>query len=587
METSARRRLVDEALVVAGGSLAASVAFTWPLVLHLQSRARDLIDTLFQAWTIDWVQHAVTSGVNPYDANIYSPEKTTLAFSDTLFGVAIPTLPLRWLGMTPIGVLNTTLILGFAASAAAAYLFARLVTGSRLAATVTGAAYAFGPFGALATRHVHVAVRPGVPLAAAAAWWLAERARAASPGAGWRPLLAPAISLLAVVAWQGTVSFYPATYAVVTAVVVLVVRWRSLGRSGLVAAAGALAASAAVLALLAIPNLEVSARDPSYHFSLESFGPLGANFTHTEPGVVVWGPVLGLGDTDTMRNAVFPGLVLLGLASVGTVAGWRARGRFRSITVLGVALVAVGAVLAVGTAATGWRRYAPYRLLYEIGPPFDALRATARAWMIGLLGLGLVAGLGARAVAQWACARAGARAHTERASRSRVPRPSSERPIKAVPVIVGVVVVVLVLLEGFDPWFDRPTARVPPVDTALTRLEPGGVVYLPMNVSDQVDIGYFAQPRNLYGATAHHRRTPNGYAGYLPASYLDNSRRLRSLPDDRSLALLRRLRVRYVVVHPNVDSTPWAALRSPGAAAPLHLVGRYGRDLLYEVPNGG
>jgi hypothetical protein len=551
---------------VATASLAASIAFTWPLVLHLQSRARDLIDTLFQAWTIDWVQHAVTSGHNPYDANIYAPEQTTLAFSDTLFGVAIPTLPLRWLGMTPIGVLNTTLILGFAASAAAAYLFARLVTGSRLAAAVAGVAFAFGPFGALAARHVHVAVRPGVPLAAAAAWWLAERARSSAPQAPWRPLLAPAVALLGVIAWQGTVSFYPATYSVVTALVVLVVRWRSLGRAGIVAAAGALVASAAVLALLAIPNLEVAARDPNYHFSLESFGPLGANFTHTEPDLVVWGPILGLGDTDTMRNAVFPGIVVLALAGIGIVSGWRARGRLRVVTILGVSLVAVGAVLAVGTAATGWRRYAPYRILYEIGLPFDALRATARAWMIGLLGLGLLAGMGARALASWTSRRAG-------------------RRVPAVTAIVGVLVVVLVLLEGFDPWFDRPTARVPAVDAALTRRPPAGVVYLPMNVSDEVDIGYFAQPRNLYGATAHHRRTPNGYAGYLPQSYLETSRALRGLPDAASIARLRRLGVRYVVVHADVASTPWARLRVPDAAAPLQLVGRYGTDLLYEVPS--
>ena len=114
---------------------------------------------------------------------------------------------------------------------------------------------------------------------------------------------------------------------------------------------------------------------------------------------------------------------------------------------------------------------------------------------------------------------------------------------------------------------------------------PGGVVYLPMNVSDEVDIGYFAQPRNLYGATAHHRRTPNGYAGYLPESYLENVARL-AKPAGRGFARgrLRRLGVRYVVVHADVASTPWARLRVPDAAAPLRLVGRYGTDLLYEVP---
>ena len=255
-----RRGRVIEAGAVLVGSLAAAIAFTWPLVLHLQTRARDLADTLFQAWTIDWVQHAIESGKNVYDANTFAPEKTSLAFSDTLFGVAIPTLPLRWLGLTPIGVLNVTMILGFTVSAAAAYLFVRLVTGSRVAGAVAGAVYAFGPFGALATRHVHVAVRPGVPLAAAAAWWLADRARDKGR------LVAPAFALIAVVAWQATVSFYPATYAVVAAGLVLVVRVRSLDRRGIVAGLGALAGAVASLVLLAIPNLEVAARDPNYNF---------------------------------------------------------------------------------------------------------------------------------------------------------------------------------------------------------------------------------------------------------------------------------------------------------------------------------
>jgi hypothetical protein len=105
-----------------------------------------------------------------------------------------------------------------------------------------------------------------------------------------------------------------------------------------------------------------------------------------------------------------------------------------------------------------------------------------------------------------------------------------------------------------------------------------------MNPSDELDASYFAQPANLYGSTAHHRVMPNGYAGYLPPSYLRNSKRLRSLPDPAALARLRELGVRYVVVHPGVVGTPWARLLDPAEAAPLELVGRFGDDLLYEVP---
>jgi len=556
---TARGAALREAGAVVGGSLVAAVVFTWPLMLHLESRARDLIDSLFQAWTIDWVQYAVEHGMNPYDANIFAPEDTSLAYSDTLMGVAIPTLPLRWLGMTPIGVLNVTIIVGLAASAAAAYLFARMATRSRIVAVVMGVAYAFGPFGALSVRHVHVAVRAGVPLAAAAAWWLADRAR------DRKPLVWPAVAVVAVIAWQGTVSFYPAAYAAITAFLVLLVRWRSFDRRGLVAAVSSLVVSAVVLGLLAIPNLVVADRDPNYEFTLENFGPLGANFFKTEPGVVVWGDVLGLDDGDTMRNAVFPGVVLLVLAAIGVVHAWRRAGRVRTAAIAGGVLLVVGGVLAIGTSATGWRQYAPYRLLYELVPPFDALRATARAWMIGLLGLGLLGGLGARAVVGFISDRVPSRA-------------------RVVPVVVGALIVLLVLAEGFDPWWDRPTARVPAVDTELASRPPGGVVYLPMNPSDDLSIAYFQQPQNLYGSTVHHRRMPNGYSGYVPRSYLEQSRALRDLPDEDARALLRRIGVRYVVVHEDVAGTPWARLRNPDAAAPLELLGRFGPDLLYEVP---
>src|SRR5207302_1840144 len=70
-------------------------------------------------------------------------------------------------------------------------------------------------------------------------------------------------------------------------------------------------------------------------------------------------------------------------------------------TVAGVVLVVTGAVLAIGASDRGWRRFTPYRALYEWVPGWRALRATDRAWFIGILGMGLLAGLGVRAVGHW------------------------------------------------------------------------------------------------------------------------------------------------------------------------------------------
>ena len=38
----------------------AALLVTWPLPLHLRTMVENTADAPFQAWTIDWVQHAVT-----------------------------------------------------------------------------------------------------------------------------------------------------------------------------------------------------------------------------------------------------------------------------------------------------------------------------------------------------------------------------------------------------------------------------------------------------------------------------------------------------------------------------------------------
>jgi len=145
--------------------------------------------------------------------------------------------------------------------------------------------------------------------------------------------------------------------------------------------------------------------------------------------------------------------------------------------------------------------------------------------------------------------------------------------------------VALIILEGYDPWFNRPTVHVAPIDVELARRsEKGGVVYLPMNTSGGFNLSIFTQPANLLGETLHHRPTPNGYSSYYPPSYYSHSRVLMDLPSPAALALLRRLGVRFVVVHPSVAGSRWQALRSPDAARPLRHLGRFGNDDLYEVP---
>lgn len=546
--------------MVVASSLAAAVAVTWPLVTTLE-RTHDMYDAVVQAWTIDWVQHALGHPVRVFDANMFAPQPDTLAYSDSLIGIAVPMLPLRWLGLSPIEVFNVALIVGSAVTAAAAYLFGRIAARSRIVGSVTAVAFAFGPLGTTHLGHVQSVWRAGIPLAAVATWVLADRA---GRGASTWP---PAAALAGVLVWQATVSFHPFAYALVVVAVVLVARWRALVWRGAVAAAAGLVAAGAGALVVAQPYLDNRARFDDFEYGLHTLAGYRVDFGAVDPRLLIWGDLLGKGDGwPAFGGSSFPGVVLLALGAVGLVAGWRDRSR-RLVTVAAGLLTAVGAVLALGADDRGWRQYLPYRWLYEVVPGWRALRATDRAWFIGILGLGLLAGIGARAGAR-------ALARRTRADAARV-----------VVASVALVAMVGVLAEGYAPWTDLPRPRVRAVDRALAALEAsGGVVYLPGNATGtkELDLSYFRQPDYMYRATVHHRQMPNGFSSFVPPSYTRVFAALLDLPADSALATLRRIGVRYVVV--SRPAGAWTALERPADARPLQLVGRYGADLLYEVP---
>jgi hypothetical protein len=290
---------------------------------------------------------------------------------------------------------------------------------------------------------------------------------------------------------------------------------------------------------------------------------LGVDVTSVEGSNVVWGDRLPA----ERRAPGFPGVALLAAAAVGLTAVRRAAPAERRRTAaLGLALVVTGFVLAAGTAPDGWRSWLPTGVLFDHVAAFRVVRAASRAWVLGLLGLGLLAGLGVAEVVE------------------RRPRPDRRWLGPAFALVVAGAVVV----EGLVPWRDRPTLAVPPVDLELARrAEPGGVLYLPLLLQpgEPNEVGVaFGQALDVYATTAHHRPTPNGYSGLVPEELVARSRRMRALPDEATRAELRRLGVRFVVVRFDAAGTPWARLRDPDAAEPLELVGRFGGDVLYRLP---
>jgi hypothetical protein len=538
---------VAEGLVVAGVALVLAVVMTWPFVLSLDHRAHDRIDPLFQAWTIDWVQHALGSDDRLWDANIFAPNARTLTYSDSLLGLSVLLLPARWAGLSPIGVHNVGVLLAYAASAVAGYVFGRVATRSVVVGACTGVVYAFGTYNAFLAQHLQVLFHPGPALAAAAMWRLADRCDER------RSLWPSLVALTAVIAVQGTVSVYTLAITLVAAATVALVRVRALGRTGLLAAGGAVGAAAVLLLPALWPYVQTrGVRSSGY--DLAAFGLSGADFLATGERSTFWGSTLG---ASLATQPTFPGLVLPALAGVGLLRG-RVRAH-RQVIVGAVCLVVAGAVVAVGTSDGGWRQFAPYRLVYELVPGGDALRATARFWLVGLLGLGVLAGLGVEHL------------------RSRV-LASTRRPVLGALTAAGCCVALLV--EGHASWTGLPEIEIPAADEVLAAMpQEGGVLYLPVDVDG---FGRFHQAEIVYRTTAHHRKTPNGYSGTTPDSFRALEDRVASLPAPAAIEHVRGLGVRYIVLLE--DGGAWEHLRDPDEADPLRVIGEFGGELLLEVP---
>ncbi len=144
--------------VLAGAALffaAAAVLFTWPLAARMRSGLPDMWDDKLNAWIFHWDFHQVfRDPLHLFDTNIFHPAKTTLAFSENLFGAAIFGFPLYAAGASTLFTANVLMLLGMALSGLAAWALAREITGDAAASLVAGVVYAFAPWRIAQLPHV-------------------------------------------------------------------------------------------------------------------------------------------------------------------------------------------------------------------------------------------------------------------------------------------------------------------------------------------------------------------------------------------------------------------------------------------------
>src|SRR5690349_6772001 len=120
---------------------------TYPQSLHLTDTVHDDGDPLLNAWALAWVAHQLPRApAHLFDANIFYPERRTLAYSETLLAPGIAAAPLHWIGLGPLLVYNIVFLSGFIVSGAGTALLVRSLTGNASAGLVAGLIFAFLPY---------------------------------------------------------------------------------------------------------------------------------------------------------------------------------------------------------------------------------------------------------------------------------------------------------------------------------------------------------------------------------------------------------------------------------------------------------
>jgi hypothetical protein len=536
MLTSQRRHADDHqatgSLTTAAvfGSLAIFIALAvvhlWPLASAPGTLSRnDNGDFVLHEWIMAWVAHQlVHNPLHLFDANIFYPERGTLAYSDHLFAQSLLGAPLLWAGASPVLVHNLVLMAGFALTGWTTSLVLRRWTGSWLGAIGGGSAVAFNSFSLTRLPQIQDLHLEFFPLALFALDRLltTPRLRHALSLAGWFVLQS----------LTGTYVMVFTSLSLVAAALARPSEWLGV-RFRRVAGLAAVAAGIAILALtpFLLPYYRASA-DVGLGRSLEETQRFSAELTdylaaagRIHFDVIKWSRPYFQGD------ALFPGLIATALAIAGA-AGYGVRDR--RVRML-LAVAAVSFALSFGPA------FPPYRLLYEIYPLLTGIRGAVRFGQFTLAAIGMLAGFGIAAL-------------QERFQR-RVALPL------ALALVVGVNAEAMRAPLGYTPF-----TGIEPVYDSLQHIGSRSVLaFFPFYESAR----FHLNTPYMLATTRSWQPMLNGYSGFKPASYYEHVERLASFPDQPSIDYLLAQGVTHVIV--NGPAMRPGRLEALGRFPQLHL----------------
>lgn len=505
-------------------------------------------------WTIAWIGHAISNGLPLFDANMYFPSGSALAYTEHMMTLGVMGWPIYLLTGNPVTVFSTLWLAAFWANGMGAHALAFRLTGRHCAAFAAGLIFGWSYFRVLHLGHLQLQWTVWMPIGLL----LLERWHRT---ASLRWLLAATAASLA----QMLTSWYLAVLTVILNAAWLAwLMWRD--RQPLRPRVFQVAVCAALGALVLVPVIQPYLRSltpgpvaESVNSSTDLWayvmppentaaGLLLARYAGV-PGESIWG-----------ERAVFIGWIAVLLAgcafairptdaSAARTGGTPHRTFFALLGLLGLAL-------ALGPSGHG---LAPFDLLTRL-PGLGLFRAPARFALLVLLAVAMLAAVGAARLFRLCEARWGVAAAR----------------------IAAAVVCVVMLAEWYPVGANVPRAEVkrpPEIYQLLESLPPGAIVSLP---DYRLRPQWFSRADYLLYASFHWRPIVNGYGRSEPREYLSIVEQLSTFPAPQSVELARALGVRYFVIH-SAEMEEGQNVVEAIDPATFRLLAHRGPDYLFEV----
>ena len=544
---------------------ALTAVMTYPQALHLSDGVHDDGDPLLNTWTLAWVAHQLPlAPARLFDANIFYPERKTLAFTETLLLPGVVAAPLHWVGVAPLLVHNLVLLSGFVVSGAGTALLVRSLTGNVAAAILAGIVFAFVPYRIDHLPHLQLQQTQCLPLAL----WAFHRLLASgriSDGV-WFGLL---------VAGQVLSCMYYGLFLVPYLAIVcgtMLIADRTMVQRRLVAlAAGGLVAIVAVLPLARAYLSAGQIVGERGRAEVTDGSAQVRNYLAPPEQNLLYGDLFQRFRDNERR--LFPGFVAVALACAAfwprkhqntkptkraLVLSWF-RGDPRGAYLLGLLLA-----FDVSLGFNGFT----YPLLYDYIRPFRGLRIPARMGLLVAFSLAVLAGYGVVRLTE--------------AIRS----PSVRRAL-----------VVLLGLAMLVEYASKPlTLQIIPGPSEAYADVVEELGDSPTATIFEYPVSLIHDPTYMYYSTFHWQNLVNGYAGFFPQWYGRLTLAMERFPDDGSVGTVKTHGARYILVHGErlignhyrrltyqLDTWPGLTLVS---RRPSEREGQHGEISVYRVSYG-